>query len=41
MSVGFVEGSLLVCSCLVSEWHKLWAFTGFLDGDDDDTTSNF
>jgi hypothetical protein len=34
------EGSLLVCTCLVSGWHKLWAFTRFLDNEDD-TTLNF
>jgi hypothetical protein len=32
-----VEGSLLVCTCLVSSWHKLLAFTHFLD-DEYDTT---
>jgi hypothetical protein len=35
-----VEGSLLVCTCLVSEWHKLWTFIRFLD-DEDDSTPDF
>jgi hypothetical protein len=30
-----VEGSLLVCTCVVSGWHKLWALTRFLDVEDD------
>jgi hypothetical protein len=34
------EGSLLVCTCLVSGWHKLWVFMHFLD-DEDDTTPDF
>jgi hypothetical protein len=29
-----VDGSLLVCTCLVTGWQKLWAFTLFLDNDD-------
>jgi hypothetical protein len=28
--------NLLVCTCLVSGWHKLSAFMHFLDDDDDD-----
>jgi hypothetical protein len=35
-----VEGSLLVCTCLVSGWQKLWAFMHFLD-DEDDTIPDF
>jgi hypothetical protein len=31
---------LAFCTCLVSGWHKLWAFTLFLD-DEDDTTPDF
>jgi hypothetical protein len=34
------ERSLLVCTCLLSGWHKLWAFTRFLE-DEDDTTPDF
>jgi hypothetical protein len=34
MVLPLVEVSLLVCSCLVSGWHKLWAFTHFLDNED-------
>jgi hypothetical protein len=33
------EGNLLVCICLVSGWHKLWAFVNFLG--DDDITPDF
>jgi hypothetical protein len=40
VSFSLVEGSLLVCTCSVSGWHKLWAFTHFLD-DEDDTTPDF
>jgi hypothetical protein len=35
-----VEDSLLVCTCLISGWHKLWAFMHFLDSEDD-TTPHF
>jgi hypothetical protein len=35
-----VEGCLLVCTCLVSGCHNLWAFTSFLDNEDD-TTPHF
>jgi hypothetical protein len=34
-----VEGSLLVCTCLVSGW-QMWAFMRFLD-DEGDTTTDF
>jgi hypothetical protein len=40
VSLPLVEGSLLVCTCLVSGWHKLWAFMRFLD-DEHDTTPDF
>jgi hypothetical protein len=40
MPVSLVEGSLLLCTCLVSGWHKLWAFTRFFDNEDD-TTPDF
>jgi hypothetical protein len=38
--VSLVEGSLLVCTCLVSGCHKLWTLARFLDGEDD-TTPDF
>jgi hypothetical protein len=38
--VSLVLGSFLVCTRLVSGWHKLWAFTRFLD-DEDDITPDF
>jgi hypothetical protein len=40
VSLLLVEGSLLVSTCLVGGWCKLWAFTRFLD-DEVYTTPNF
>jgi hypothetical protein len=40
MVLPLVEGSLLVCTCVVSAWHNLWVFTHFLD-DEADTTPDF